>query len=71
MGKEEIGSSGVITWVNNPSNGHIVSLELTLRLHTSFGEARYWCKNTKWENPVKENAINAGQIRLQKKKKVM
>ena len=67
--KKIIGSSGVITWVNNRSNGHIVSTESTLRLDTSFAEACYRCKNNKRDNPVHENAISAGQVTSKRKKK--
>ena len=67
--KKIIGSSGVITWVNNRSNGHIVSTESTLRLDTSFAEACYKCKNNKRDNPVDEDAISAGPVTSKRKKK--
>ena len=60
------GTSGVITWVNNRSNMHIVSTE-SLRLDTSFAENYYRrCKNNKRENSVCMDAIDAGQVGLRK-----
>ena len=63
------GTSGVITWVNNQSNGHIVSTESTLRLDTLFAEACYRCKNNKRENSVCANAIDAGRVTSRRKKR--
>ena len=68
--KKMIGTgSGVITCVNNQSNGLIVSTEATLRLDTSLADACYRCKNKKRENPVHEEAIDAGQVTSRRKRR--